>query len=93
VDRGEAVSRPRTGDDAGAPAGYFHNDVGFEKQPNRLLVDAVAKRKPGRALDVAMGQGRNALYLASRGWKVTGVNFSDEGVRAASLVRFVARRR
>jgi SAM-dependent methyltransferase len=61
----------------------FHNDVGFEKEPNRLLVDTVAKLRPGKALDVAMGQGRNALWLASRGWKVTGVDFSDEGVRAA----------
>ena len=30
-----------------------------------------------------MGQGRNALYLASTGWKVTGVDFSDEGVKQA----------
>ena len=30
-----------------------------------------------------MGQGRNALYLASRGWKVTGVDFSDEAIRIA----------
>jgi hypothetical protein len=26
-------------------------------------------RRPGMALDVAMGQGRNALYLASQGWQ------------------------
>ncbi len=61
----------------------FRNGTGFSKEPNHLLVDAVAKVKPGAALDLAMGQGRNALYLASRGWKVTGVDFSDEGVRAA----------
>jgi SAM-dependent methyltransferase len=61
----------------------FRNGTGFNKEPNQLLVDAVAKVKPGAALDIAMGQGRNALYLASRGWKVTGVDFSDEGVRAA----------
>lgn len=56
---------------------------GFNKEPNHLLVETVAKLRPGSALDVAMGQGRNALYLASRGWKVTGVDFSDEGVRLA----------
>lgn len=57
--------------------------TGFEKEPNHLLVETVAKLRPGTALDVAMGQGRNALYLASRGWKVTGVDFSDEGERLA----------
>jgi len=61
----------------------FRNSVGFNHQPNRLLVETVADKKPGRALDVAMGQGRNALYLASQGWKVTGVDFSDEGLRIA----------
>lgn len=62
----------------------FRNSIGFNKQPNQLLVDTVRTlSKPGRALDVAMGQGRNALYLASQGWKVTGVDFSDEGLRQA----------
>jgi SAM-dependent methyltransferase len=57
--------------------------TGFSKEPSHILVETVAKLRPGTALDVAMGQGRNALYLASRGWKVTGVDFSDEGVRLA----------
>src|SRR5205085_5413646 len=61
----------------------FRRSIGFNREPNRLLVEAVKGRKPGRALDVAMGQGRNALYLASQGWKVTGVDISDEGLRIA----------
>jgi SAM-dependent methyltransferase len=61
----------------------FRNNVGFNKEPNRLLVETVKGKKPGAALDVAMGQGRNALYLASQGWKTTGVDFSDEGIRMA----------
>jgi hypothetical protein len=61
----------------------FRNGTGFSKEPNQLLVDTVASVKPRAALDIAMGQGRNALYLASRGWKVTGVDLSDEGVRLA----------
>lgn len=48
--------------------------------PNQLLVDSVAERAPGKALDLGIGQGRNALYLASRGWDVTGVDISDEGI-------------
>jgi len=55
----------------------------FIKEPNRLLVSTVAGVKPGAALDVAMGQGRNALYLASQGWQVTGVDIADEGIRQA----------
>ncbi|MEZ4261472.1 MAG: methyltransferase domain-containing protein [Polyangiaceae bacterium] len=61
----------------------YRASTGFEKTPNKLLVDTVRDLKPGAALDVAMGQGRNALYLASRGWTVTGVDFADEGVRLA----------
>jgi SAM-dependent methyltransferase len=52
----------------------------FNVKPNRLLVDLVKGRRPGTALDVAMGQGRNAVYLASIGWKVTGVDISDLGM-------------
>jgi len=61
----------------------FRNGVGFTKEPNRLLVETMKGRKPGAALDIAMGQGRNALFLASQGWKVTGVDISDEAIRLA----------
>lgn len=61
----------------------FKNGALFEKQPNQLLVDAVRGVAPGTALDVAMGEGRNAIYLASQGWKVTGIDISDEGIRIA----------
>ena len=61
----------------------FRRSKGFNQEPNAHLVASVKGRKPGAALDVAMGQGRNALYLASQGWKVTGVDISDEGIRKA----------
>ena len=61
----------------------FETKLGFEKKPNKLLAEYAAKHAPATAVDVAMGQGRNALYLASTGWKVTGVDFSDEGVKQA----------
>jgi len=61
----------------------FKHDVGFEHAPNKLLVETIASETPGAALDVAMGQGRNALYLASRGWHVTGVDWSSEGIAHA----------
>jgi ubiquinone/menaquinone biosynthesis C-methylase UbiE len=62
---------------------YFKNSHGYNLKPNQLLVDTVKGKKPGTALDVAMGQGRNAIFLASQGWKVTGVDISDEGMRIA----------
>ena len=54
---------------------------GFNHKPNQTLVDAVKGRKPGSALDIATGQGRNSVFLATQGWKVTGVDIADEGLR------------
>jgi SAM-dependent methyltransferase len=48
--------------------------------PNRLMIDAVKGLEPGKALDLGAGQGRNAIYLASQGWDVTAIDFSDEGI-------------
>jgi len=61
----------------------FRNGSGFNKKPNQLLVDTIKGRTPGTAIDIAMGQGRNALYLAAQGWKTTGVDISDEGINQA----------
>ncbi|MBV9960078.1 MAG: methyltransferase domain-containing protein [Acidobacteria bacterium] len=49
-------------------------------EPSRLLVRAVEHLAPGRALDIACGAGRHAVYLASRGWRVTAVDASRVGV-------------
>jgi SAM-dependent methyltransferase len=61
----------------------FRQDVGFTHDPNQLLVTATAGVAPGAALDLATGQGRNALHLARAGWAVTAVDISDEGLRRA----------
>jgi hypothetical protein len=61
----------------------FEHGTGFEHAPNQLLVQSSQGLKPGAALDVAMGQGRNSIYLASQGWKVTGIDIADEGLRQA----------
>lgn len=55
----------------------------FSTQPNQFLVRTIAGRPPGRALDVAMGQGRNALWLASHGWTVTGFDISPVAIDQA----------
>ena len=56
------------------------------EEPNRFLVAEVGALRPGRALDLACGEGRNAVWLAERGWTVTGVDFSPVALaRAAEL--------
>jgi 2-polyprenyl-3-methyl-5-hydroxy-6-metoxy-1,4-benzoquinol methylase len=55
----------------------------FVRQPTELLVSAVKGRNPGKALDIGMGQGRNAIFLARQGWDVTGFDTSAEGIRQA----------
>ena len=55
----------------------------FTVAPNAFLVRTVKDVKPGKALDIGMGQGRNAVYLATQGWDVTGFDPAEEGLRAA----------
>jgi SAM-dependent methyltransferase len=58
-------------------------DSNFNRNPNAFLVETVKPLKPGRALDIGLGQGRNSLWLAQQGWEVTGVDISEEGIRLA----------
>ena len=55
----------------------------FNPEPNGFLVDVTKGLTPGAALDVGMGQGRNALHLAKLGWTVTGFDVSQVGVEQA----------
>jgi SAM-dependent methyltransferase len=56
---------------------YAGNELVWTAQPNRFLVAETASLSRGRALDVACGEGRNAVWLAEQGWRATGVDFSD----------------
>ena len=49
-------------------------------EPNRWVRKLTADLTPGRALDVAAGDGRHALWLAARGWQVDAVDFSAVAV-------------
>ncbi len=55
----------------------------FSREPSEFLKRAAAGRKPGRVLDIAMGQGRNSIWLAKNGWTVSGYDISDEALRQA----------
>jgi len=45
-------------------------------QPAAIVVDAVKLMPPGRALDLACGRGRNAVFLVEQGWSVVGIDGS-----------------
>jgi len=61
--------------------------------PNIFVSDRLHDAVPGRGLDLAAGEGRNAIWLASLGWKMTAVDFSEvaieRGVARATDVDFV----
>ena len=46
-------------------------------EPDPTLVDEIGSLRPGRALDLGAGDGRNAIWLAIQGWQVTAVDFSQ----------------
>jgi len=62
---------------------YAGDELVWSAVPNRFLVAEVETMPPGRALDLACGEGRNAVWLAERGWDVTGVDFSNVGLGKA----------
>jgi ubiquinone/menaquinone biosynthesis C-methylase UbiE len=52
----------------------------WSAEPNRFVAEVCAELPPGRALDLAAGEGRNAIWLAQRGWSVTAADFSTVGL-------------
>ena len=52
-------------------------------EPHRLLISLVEKLAPGRALDLACGAGRHAVFLAEKGFLVTAVDNSATGIKIA----------
>jgi tellurite methyltransferase len=67
-------------DIAGWDEKYRSGDRGKEDEPTILLVEVAEKLAPGIAIDLACGTGRNALYLAERGWDVTAVDGSEKAI-------------
>jgi SAM-dependent methyltransferase len=48
--------------------------------PNQFVAAELADLPPARAVDLACGEGRNAIWLAERGWQVTALDFSEVAV-------------
>ncbi len=62
---------------------YTDSNANFNKAPNGFLKQMVEGQRPGVALDYGIGEGRNAIYLASLGWQVWGFDPADAGVALA----------
>jgi SAM-dependent methyltransferase len=78
-------------DAAGWDARYAKGQV-WSSEPNRFFAEIVEELAgpPGRAVDLACGEGRNAVWLAEQGWDVTAVDFSATGIergRAGAAAR------
>jgi 2-polyprenyl-3-methyl-5-hydroxy-6-metoxy-1,4-benzoquinol methylase len=74
--------------DSGGPAAIFDKIYStsaplFNPDASAFLARAVENVAVGKALDVAMGQGRNSLFLARKGWQVTGYDVSSVGLSVA----------
>ncbi len=67
---------------------YAGADLVWGAPANAVVMEFATSLPTGRALDLACGEGRNALWLATRGWQVTAVDFSsvalEKGARAAA---------
>lgn len=75
-------------DAAGWDDRYTERELVWSVEPSVWVEQLIADLPPGRALDLASGEGRNALWLAERGWDVTAVDFSSVALdRARRLGR------
>lgn len=73
---------------------YAETELVWSAEPNRFVAAELADLPPGDAVDVAAGEGRNSLWLASQGWRVTAVDFSAVGLdKGARLQRRLEDRR
>lgn len=66
---------------------YAGSELVWGAPANAVVMEFATSLPAGRALDLACGEGRNALWLATRGWQVTALDFSsvalEKGARAA----------
>lgn len=62
---------------------YASEELLWTANANRFLMAETADLSPGSALDLATGEGRNAVWLAEQGWSVRAVDFSDAAIEKA----------
>jgi len=62
---------------------YEKKELVWSAGPNQFVVKEVSSLKAGRALDVACGEGRNAIWLCEQGWKVKALDYSAVAIEKA----------
>lgn len=67
-------------------ARYAERDLVWSAGPNVFVEQVAAQLTPGRALDLAAGEGRNAIWLAEQGWEATAVDFSRVALERAQRI-------
>ena len=70
---------------------YAASELVWSAEPNRFVAEIVAPLEPGSAVDIAAGEGRNAIWLVQRGWTVLATDYSEVAIsrlrdRAAALL-------
>jgi len=65
---------------------YAATDLVWGQGPNQFLVSELADLRPATGLDVACGEGRNALWLAERGCQTIGVDYSAVAIDKARAI-------
>ncbi|WP_193605063.1 class I SAM-dependent methyltransferase [Nocardioides dongkuii] len=63
---------------------YAESERIWSGQPNPRLLEHASDLPPGTALDVGCGEGADAVWLARRGWRVTGVDLSTVALERAA---------
>lgn len=59
---------------------YAAKELIWTAEANRFLIEKIGASKPGRAIDLAAGEGRNAIWLAKNAWRVDAIEFSDVAI-------------
>jgi SAM-dependent methyltransferase len=65
---------------------YRATELVWSSTPNQFVEAELADLPPGRAVDLAAGEGRNAIWLARRGWQVTAVDFAGAALDKGRLL-------
>ena len=62
---------------------YSEEEFAYGTKPNEFVKSVIDKLKPGKALFLGEGEGRNSVYAASLGWNVDAVDFSESAKEKA----------
>ncbi len=62
---------------------YAAHDLVWSAEPNQFVAELVGALAPGTAIDVAAGEGRNAIWMIEQGWTVTAADYSAVAVERA----------